>query len=345
MTTITEPPRSPARYVLLSGSGRSGSNNLLDILDTHPDTLCRSEPAGVPGTVMSRLPKGGFRPGDEPQPFPPDFLALWRATVAEAGRRNAKLDHFLGDHKRYFRHPWLARLFQPLFGSGTARRWMARVAPVYGEPEWPIPALYVSPARLAQALPVFKIGCAAGWIGRVIEHEPGLRVVHNIRDPRGYVQSWFNRYVVRRRGGDSALVYARTLRTLGPMLAHYGVAWPHGETVSEVALVEAELWRWRYLNEAMLDHAHRPGQSMTVFYDEVMRDRLAVAERIMAFCGLAVDEATRARIGAQQRRLFTEPHATSVDPAILDAALSRVLGGSRMEALLAGRAPATSPAA
>jgi hypothetical protein len=168
MTPALQPPPAPRRYVLLSGSGRSGSNNLLDILDCHPDTLCRSEAPDIPGTVMSRLPKGGFRPGDEPEPFTADFPERWRAAVVDSGCRNAKRDHFIGDHKRYFRHPLIARLLQPVFGSGTARRWMARVAPVYGQPEWPIPALYVSPARLAEAVPVFKVGCAAGWIGRVI---------------------------------------------------------------------------------------------------------------------------------------------------------------------------------
>jgi hypothetical protein len=173
-----------------------------------------------------------------------------------------------------------------------------------------------------------------------------MRVIHNIRDPRGFVQSWFNRYVVGRRGGDSALVYERSLRTLGPILSHYGVEWPHRDTFSEAALVESELWRWRYFNEAMLDLAYRPGRTITVFYDEVIRDRVATAERIMAFCGLEVDDATRARIGAQQRRLFTEPHATAVDPAMLDTALARVIGGSRIEALLARRpaAPAAGAA-
>lgn len=321
---------APSRYVLLSSSGRSGSNNLLDILDCHPRTFCRSEPASIPGMVMARLPESGFRPGDEPEPFPQDFPALWRMTLAAASRRNGRRDHFIGHHKDYFRHPWLAQLFQPLFGSGKARRWMARFAPAYGNVEWQVPSVYVSQRRLAQAIPVFKLNCAAGWIARVIDTEPGMKIVHNIREPRGFLQSWYNRYLVGRRTGNKEQVYRDNLRTLAPILDYYGAEWHHGQNFSEIALVESQLWRWRYFNEALMEFSDRPDRYIRVLYSEVTDDRVAVAERIFAFCGLDVDTATQGRIVKQQRRLFTEPHTTAADPAILDAALSRVLQNSEI---------------
>jgi hypothetical protein len=323
-----EPP-----YVLLTSSGRSGSNNLLDILDCHPDTICRSEPRGRPGAVFNRLPEGRM-----PRDLGPDFLPLWSAVIAEAATRNGTLDHFRSSHKTWFRHPILARLFQPVFGSVRARRFLGKVWPAYAGQEWPVPALYASRDRLARAVPVFKLTCVAAWIGNAIDAEPRMRIVHNIRNPKGFLASWYNRFALRAEGGPEALL-ARNRQTLAPILAHYAADWPHGEAYAVPALLDSELWRWRFFNEAVLAFADRPAQYMTVFYDDVMDDRVAVASRVMAFCGLEPDAATRSRVAGLERTLFTAPHRESLDPGVLDAAVGRVLPGSAMAALFtaAGR--------
>jgi hypothetical protein len=325
----TGPGGSEPPYVLLASSGRSGSNNLLDILDCHPDTICRSEPRGRPGAVFNRLPEGRM-----PRDLGPDFLPLWRAVIAEAAMRNGSLDHFRSRDKSWFRHPLLGRLFQPVFGSVRARRLMGRILPAYAGEEWPIPAVYASGDRLRRAVPVFKLTCVAAWIGNAIDAEPRMRIVHNIRSPQGFLASWYNRFALRADGGPEALL-VRNRQTLAPVLAHYAADWPHGEAHSLSALLDSELWRWRFFNEAVLAFADRPAQYMTVFYDDVMDDRVAVAARVMAFCGLEPDAATVSRVAGLGRTLFTAPHRESLDPGVLDAAVGRVLAGSAIAAVFA----------
>jgi hypothetical protein len=43
-------------YVVIAGSGRSGTNRLLDAFDLHPETVCRSEPEEMIGGDFRTLP-------------------------------------------------------------------------------------------------------------------------------------------------------------------------------------------------------------------------------------------------------------------------------------------------
>src|SRR4051812_20363205 len=97
-------PRSPERYVLIAGQGRSGTNWLLEIFDRSPRTHCRNEPNECAGSALSELASGWtFDPelGAELEPVWDEAIAR---TAASFGDRDHAIpvpkDHFSGPAQR-----------------------------------------------------------------------------------------------------------------------------------------------------------------------------------------------------------------------------------------------------
>jgi hypothetical protein len=319
MTDRPAPSLPP--HVLVVGHGRSGTNMVLDLFDCHRMTFCRNEPNELHGSAFTGLGDAMF--GD---PEPPDFAARWQQAVQQSIRSNGARDRF-GTDKDYFRSDLRARLGQAVMARARLR---ARLLPRQdGLPveEWPCPGFHYDHAALARALPVLKILLAPAWTLRAHDLFETQRVVHVIRRPEGFIQSWWSRYVTGIGGGPDR-VFADNQPSLARILAHFGRADEMPESYSLRALLVSELWRWRYMNEGLAERLSGSERYLPVPYEAVMADRTDWAEKIYAFAGLEMTEETRAQVEAMRNTLFGERKSDGLEPDLVAAAVDEVTADS-----------------
>lgn len=306
------------RFGLVIGHGRSGTNLALDLIDTHEKTVCRSELNRAADGSFSALPSTPLA-----APLGEDFDACWAQALGPAPWRRWDRDRGQNGFKSYYRGPvsrWLAEHVLP--------RPRLRRAMGLRRTEWSVRWLHRSQTPV---LPVFKLLLQPNWVVQRHADETGQHVVHVVRAPAGFVQSWRNRWV----GTSPETVYAENLLTLPPVLAHFGRERVTEPGFSEAALVESELWRWRYMNEVPLVALRGSPRYRTVGYGALTADPAGQAAALCRFLGLPLDEAGHARAAAQSNTLFRTPHRTTVDPVLVADLAAAVLEGSPLRDLVA----------
>jgi hypothetical protein len=294
---------------------------VLDLFDCHRSTFCRNEPNELLGTAFADLGDPMF-----PEPSPEDFETRWRDAITQTIRSAGARDRFAHD-KDYFRTSLHARFGQALM---SRRKFRALVLPRQQGAtveEWLCPGLYFDPAELARALPVLKILLAPDWIIRAHDLVETGRVVHVVRHPQDFVQSWWSRYVTGIGGGPEK-VFADNQPSLTRILRHFGKERASPAVYSLEGLVISELWRWRYVNEVMLDRFSGSSRYLKLAYERVMKDKLSWAERLFEFTGLEMTPACRSSVKKMENTLFQARKADGVDPALVEAAVEQVMGDS-----------------
>ncbi|MGC3940443.1 hypothetical protein ACOTTU_21795 [Roseobacter sp. EG26] len=294
---------------------------VLDLFDYHRNTFCRNEPNELVGTAFTGLGDNMF-----PEPRAGDFDARWRQAIAHTIRANGARDRF-GTEKDYFRAPWRAHLGQSLM---SRQKFRARVLPrPQGQlvEEWPCPALYYDAAAQARALPVLKILLSPAWVLKAHDLIDTQLVVHVIRRPQGFAQSWWSRYVTGIGGGPEK-VFADNQPSLIRILQHFGREEEMPSHYSLADLVVSELWRWRYMNEVLLDQMSGSDRYLTLAYEDVMHNKLPWAEKLYGFAGLEMTPACRQSISSMQNTLFKARKSDGLDPKMVEEAVAQVIGDS-----------------
>ena len=121
------------KHVVVTGSGRSGTNRLLDILDMHGLTLCRSEVHALDGDF------GKLSVAASQDALPADFSDQWSAAVASSIGKMSRRDRMKVDGKSYLN--LAARVVVPVL-----RKTRLRKVVLAGDPdEWPIPRICMRP--------------------------------------------------------------------------------------------------------------------------------------------------------------------------------------------------------
>lgn len=310
------------RYVVITSSGRSGSNRLLDVLDQQPTTNCRSETTATWAGFLG-LP----RP-IEVADLPADFPSTFGARIAETRLRRGERDHHLMmAHKSYLRGG-VGAAWMRAMGSARVRGRIRRGA---ARTDWPIPKAALGPEAAGHVAAVFKMGAEPAWLGATHPAHEGQILIHNIRDPRDYLASWYNRFV-RAKGQDLGDLYRRVVRLSVPALASYGRP-PRPLRYDLHALLVYELLHWRHANERLMAHHGASPRYLRVTYEETSLDRMAVAERIYAHAGLALDGAMRDRIAGLENTIFARPHAERLDAGAVEAAVREALPDGPIAAL------------
>ncbi|WP_339947428.1 hypothetical protein [uncultured Albimonas sp.] len=320
----------PRPYVVIAGSGRSGTNRLLDAFDLHPVTVCRSEPEEMIGGDFEALP--GAHPPEPP--LGEDFEARWARAVARARRRQSDRDRIDALDKTYYAGRPLARPVLKLLARRRLRQdLLGRLAPGLRGQEWDRPMLCTNADALDAALLVLKIR-PSSWLLRTHFGDPDQIVVHQIREPRAFLNSWHNRWVAR-DGGGAETVYRATLRVLPAILADFGEDPARFDRYSEETLIESELWLWRHLNETLHLALRDSPRYRLVTYEAFDRDPAAETAEVLKLCGLDAPTSVLERVGAMQNTLFGARHGATLDPALCERAMARVLEGSPLPDLLA----------
>jgi len=265
-------------YVVIVGHGRSGTNWLVDLIDISRETHCRSEPEGVRGGALNRMPGADFdRECD-------DVLdAKWDDAVRVVSMRFGERDRRAVRRKAYL-HELPRRLgLTRLVLDSHARSRLGRLLPSLRSGEWRLPKFAGSEERLARALHVLKLAGDPGWAAWVLRNRPRVATLHIIRHPGGFLNSWRNRYFGKH---DAAEVVAANRRRLERLVELHPEWAKLLGPIAGMSAEESELWYWRYAMEAICEAGEgRPGYRLVV-YERLAADPIAVMRDVYAACGL-----------------------------------------------------------
>ncbi|MEM6388206.1 MAG: sulfotransferase [Pseudomonadota bacterium] len=323
MKDVTVQDTTP--YTILSGQGRSGSNRLLDVLDASRHTACRNEVKLIAASQFHSIGAALFA-----QDLDEARRARLHAVIADAPYRRSQRDRLSQTDKAYL--TGLGRAAQAAFEKKRLRKMLAGVGLLEGHGEWRIPRLMAAPDAIARAHLVLKFNSCPAWTEALALADKHCRVVHNIREPRGFLKSWYNRFIL---SGIGAASFEKHFDDVPRILAHFGRDDAERlRAASEENLVEVELWRWRYINERLMALEAHPGQYMRVTYDEIQADTVEVARKIFAFSELPFEQAEQDRAGALKNVLFQKPHTAQIDAALCDRLVDKVLEDSPLKAMI-----------
>jgi hypothetical protein len=186
-----------------------------------------------------------------------------------------------------------------------------------------------SEAALERAVVVFKMIQIPGWVAWVLARRPSTKIVHIVRHPGGFLNSWRNRHLGVH---DPEEVRTENRNRLDVIrTAHPEWAGRFGD-IDAMAVGESELWYWRYATETINAAGAGKPQYHLILYEHLAADPTAVMRRVFEFSGLEWDD----RIARRVRARSTE--STSIAAAWRSklskeevAHVERVLAGSPME--------------
>lgn len=255
--------------ILLFGMPRSGTTWIGKLFDSHPDTLYRHEPDSA-----RRLSLPLF-PGKE-----------------DAPRHRKELERFMAALPR-MRSPEVVGK-QPLFPKSyqsavglAAYRASVVTAKAISRIRRHFPCLYRPTAESsARARVVWKSIESLGRLGTCVDAFPDVRAIHLMRHPCGYVASVLRgqatgRFVGETRGDNDRWFLKLLLATATGKAYGLGV-----DEIMRLTPGERLAWRWVLIQENVLADAGHSDRVLTVRYEDVCADPLAMTRRMFEFTGL-----------------------------------------------------------
>jgi len=277
----------PQRYVLIPGCGRSGSTWLLRLLDISPCTFCRNEPL---------LPSA--RNGNEPPSHvirstsSGTFASYWDGALRHMASCMGDHDYFREPHKAYYR-PVASHVGLPnLLRRHRTRRLLSLVAPSIRGVEWPVPRWLVNIEAFQASLPIVK-SCVPAWGSWVLEHRTCAIVIHMVRHPGAFLDSWHRRYLASH---DPARVRNDNFARMKQVLLAEPEWGSYLSNLESMTVEELELWYWRYANEIIYEAGQDSDGYLRITYEQLASDPAATTRMIYSRCGLEWNRATEASV-------------------------------------------------
>ena len=315
------------RYAFIVSTGRSGSNRLLEMLHHHSATVCRNE------GLVSQLDDAVDLPMQRQIPdYQGDLQQALESHIEAARYRNDERDHMPVHHKDFYRFGPASFAVERVLWSQRARKQLSHVTRAYQGLGWQKPTWHLDKKRLEDSLLVIK-GAEAGWLAVSHEAHKEQLVVHTLRNPKGYLASWYNRYVQHYTSGDLTELIASILGKLPndvPVKARLGDA-PSSPSIEDV--LEAEVWHWRLRNEALFAF-HTSERYLLSRYEDVDQDPAGETRRILTFLGLPEQREVMEVMTSGKKKLFNAPHKIKLDPEMISAVTEKALEGSPLADVL-----------
>lgn len=320
-------------YSLVIGQGRSGTNWLLDLFHTSPETYCRREPYSVPNSPFASLTphKVVINPNRE------ELEAKWDDVVASTLKNMGPRDPYLLQSKEYL------GIFGNLIGGrliskALLRRALGVFSPDLRNHEWAFPKWLGDLDSLSRAPSVIKLLQGPGWSTFVLTHRPEVPVFQIVRHPGGFLNSWSNRYLQAHDSDAVLLANRKRLQGIAAVDETWGARFGDPETLG---IEEAELWYWRYANEASFDLANGRSNCRVFAYEELALDPLPIMEDLFKIAGLKwtdlvvkrilASSTQSANIAAQWKKRL-QPNQIELVERIMDTSTMKHLWDSLIEA-------------
>ncbi len=320
MDDIHRAPAEPSSWdpnvAFILGMGRSGTNFLLDLIDSCPIAHCRNEPDELSGGALEawsewKIHKSLLGADD-----------LWsdlRRAVVCSGERDRPIPPF---------KTWL-RSAASSPARALSRTTLRKLVPGLGGSEYPLPAALVRSEELTEALHVLKINAAPSvaevFLGAA--RDPDIcsaRVIHIVRNPAGFLRSWRRRWLAEQ---DEEQVLLANLERLEEVRRLDPEGGAFISAVPDPDVHEAELLFWRYCTQRIRTAGAESAVYLEVSYDELACSPLSYLQEIFEFLDLPWSEDVAARVG--EMTSSSEDIATAFQSELDDDAIStfeRTLG-------------------
>lgn len=333
MTVTAEPLMSPHpasetrptadRLIVIAGRGRSGSNFLLHLLNHAANTFCRNEPNMLDDTALSNLPDKGRVVQD----YSDAFAEQWDAAMAATARSLTGFDAFPPVPKVWMGGGMAARFYK-LSRFAGARRKLKWVYPAIGKTEWHIPDALIDTDTLDRVPIILKLNQAPAWTVWLLQNRPQTRIIHNVRHPGGFLNSWHNRWL---DANDPDGVLALNRQRLRDACANDTTWAARFGDIDAMDVQATEMWYWRYSNETIHDAGMGKDHYRLTLYERTTEDPMTVMRDLYAFCGLewtdAVERGVTENTGESKQIAGKWRETLNADQIAL---IERVLDGSPM---------------
>lgn len=302
------PPRTAApserEITFLLGMGRSGTNFLLDLLDTCPTTHCRNEPDELSGGVLEPWSEWKIHrdPDEATDPWP---------ALLEVLSRGGERDRPIPAWKTWLRTAAAAPT-QALSKTG-----FRKLLPGLGGAEYALPTALIRPEELALASHIIKINAAPAvaelFLRDTLTTPNGdARVLHIVRHPAGFLRSWRRRWLSNH---DESEVLAANRARIADVLRVDPNGGAFMATIDYPDVYESELLFWRYCTERIRAVGSGNPSYREVSYDELSDAPLTTLRHVFEFLKLAWTEDIEARVEGMTgssvdlaRAYQSEPH-------------------------------------
>lgn len=310
--------------LIIAGNGRSGSNRLLDFLDKSTLTICRNEPNKIVGGEFFDIGHEYLAQGFKHDQLDQLLLALHRATIRRSSR-----DRLDFKNKTYINRS--GKVLLPLMEKQKIRQLLMGLSIIQDQNEWTLHHSFMKPEIFPQSLLVLKLIACPVWAKALIKKSPHIRILHNIRNPIEYLNSWYNRFILNGVGYKS---FKQNFSDMPKIFEYFGKPIPTGlDSVTVENLVEVELWRWRYVNEFIYNHAGCSDRYLMVTYADIEHDPKVVLKKVYDFANLTLDDKMLESVHSMKNKLFSKPHTDRLDQALCARLLGKVMTGSTLNTL------------
>jgi len=281
----TESSFSDPNVAFILGMGRSGTNFLLDLIDSSPFTHCRNEPDELSGGALESWAEWkihrsllGAR----------DLWGDLRRAIVCGGERDRPIPPF----KAWVRSAAAAP------AKALSRTTLRKLVPGLGGSEYHLPAALVRHEELAAALHVLKINAAPSVAEVFIEAAhgvdiPSARIVHIVRNPAGFLRSWRRRWLAEH---DEERVLAANLERLEEVRRLDPEAGALIDLIPDPNVHEAELIFWRYCTQRIRAAGVGRDTYLEVSYDELARSPLSSLREVFTHLDLPWTDEISARV-------------------------------------------------
>jgi hypothetical protein len=310
-------------YVLILGQGRSGTSWLLDLLDLSRNTYCRNETNAIKTSPLAHLPLPAVT-----QLLDDSFGKKWDRAIAQSFLMMGERDRLGAHPKFYLYNPmrWLG--FAALLNKRRLRQLLSLVMPKFSKPEWPLPWWLVNKSALKKALPVFKLNQVPVWGEWILLNRPQVLVIHIVRHPGGFLNSWQNRYLSSRAKDVVKIANKTRLKQVASHDAQWASRFGN---IESMPVEESELWYWCYANEIIYLAGLSSPNYFRIIYEELATDTLNVMKHVYKVCRLPWRKEIEA--GVSIKALNSKAISTTWQKMITKkniALVKRALSGSRM---------------
>ena len=280
------------KYAIIIGQGRSGTNWLNELLDLSDSTYCRNEPHELIDSPVSILSK--YR---ELISTDSEYMEThWDDLMEKIGSRMGEIDFVIKVKKNYFRQYVQSFGFYRMFHGPKARYYLRSIFSSLKGDEWPIPSFILNLKKWNNCLKVFKFVQAPGWAGFLLKNRPDIPVLHIVRHPGGFLNSWSQRYLSLK---DKQKTLDDCRERIKRLVAHSESWKKRIGDVDRLDLDTLELWYWCYANRELFELGQKKPNYILISYEELATEPVKVMKKIYSSLGLDFTPEIESKINSQ----------------------------------------------
>ena len=145
---------------------------------------------------------------------------------------------------------------------------------------------------------MLKLNQAPAWTVWMLRHRPETKIIHNIRHPGGFLNSWHNRWL---DANDADEVLALNRQRLRDVAAVDDVWAKRFGDIDTMDVQLTEMWYWRYSNEVIHEAGVGRDHYRLTVYERTTEDPMPVVHDLYTFCNLEWSDAVERGVEANTR--------------------------------------------